>query len=282
MKANNLAQTSTTTGTGNLTLVATGWNGCKPLSTFFTQATHRFEYTIQNDNGEKEKGIGYLSNSTTLVRERVIDNHLQTNALVNFSAGTKVVMCSTDAGSGIVQMVRSDGELCSLHNVSGTAGTVALTANVARLVPFWLHRPLAASAIGLNVTTVVASTTLRLAIYQITNVDTTNGYTFSLLHDAGSAASSGSAGNREFTLTNFFLGVGIYWLYAVSNGAPTVRSILAGSGSVGLNDVGGATANQFTAASNTGAISAAPATVTIAQPTANTTTPRIYLKGRYL
>lgn len=280
MRANNLAQTSETTGTGNLTLSATGFNGCQTLFSFFG-ANHRFEYVIKNSNGELEKGQGYLTDAVTLVRETVISNHLGTNTTINFSAGTKLVACSTDAGSGIVPFVRSDGELCSLHVTSTAAGTLTLTANQGRLIPFWLHRPLSASAIGINVTTVVASTNVRLGIYQLASVNTTTGYTFTKLIDAGSLSSAGSAGNREFVITNN-LGVGTYFMYCVSNGTISVRSVPVASGSVGLNDSSGATSTSFTVATNTGAITAAPETIVVAQPSSNATAPRVYLKGRYL
>lgn len=282
MIANNLAQTSTTTGTGNIALSSTGWNGCNTLWSFFNNPNHRFEYSIINDNGEKEKGLGRLLDATTLVRETVIDNHLGTTGFIDFSSGTKIVMCSSDAGNGIVPLVRPDGELCSLHAVSGGAVNVSLVANIGRLTPHWNHRPVAVSAVGINVATVVASSTIRLAIYQLTAANTVTGYTFSLLRDFGQALSSGSAGNREFVVSDLRLGVGTYFMYVVSNSNPAVRALGGTSGSIGLNDSGSATAITFTAASNASAVTAAPATITVANPASNTNSPRIYLKGRYL
>lgn len=280
MRANNVAQTSETTGTGNLTLSATGWNGCQTLFSFFG-ANHRFEYTIKASNGDFEKGLGYLTDATTLVRETVIDNHLGSVAKVNFSAGSKLVACTSDVGSGIVPLVRSDGEITSLHAVSAGAQAMSLGANSARLGVFWLHRPVEVSAIGINVTTVVASSSVRLAIYQLTNVDTVNGYTFTLLLDCGSMQSATGVGNREFLISRR-LGVGTYFMYTVSNGAIGVRAVPSGAGSVGLNDNGGITTFQFTPAADTGAINAAPATLVLSQPVGNNNIPRVYLKGRYL
>lgn len=84
-------ETSTTTGTGNITLAAavTGYRT-------FTSAiglSVLFEYCIEAVDangiatGEWETGTGYLSGTTTLVRG--VSASSNANALVNFSAGTK-------------------------------------------------------------------------------------------------------------------------------------------------------------------------------------------------
>ena len=81
---------STTTGTGNCTLVNV--NGKRSFNTAFsTGGTDLFDYYISNrDAAEWERGTGHLSASTTLVRDTVIASS-NANAAVNFSAGTKDV-----------------------------------------------------------------------------------------------------------------------------------------------------------------------------------------------
>jgi hypothetical protein len=94
-------ETTTTTGTGSITLAgaATGYRSFN--SAFGTGV--RFYYAIASSTGsEWELGEGYLSGSTTLVRDVVLSSS-NSGALVNFSAGTNDVFCTipaTQLGSG--------------------------------------------------------------------------------------------------------------------------------------------------------------------------------------
>lgn len=88
--ADRVSETTTTTGTGNITLAgpATGYQGFN--TAFGTNV--RFWYCVQL-SADWEIGSGYLSDSTTLVREKVYQSSNSDN-LVNFSAGTKSVFCT--------------------------------------------------------------------------------------------------------------------------------------------------------------------------------------------
>ncbi len=96
MYPDRIRETSTTKGTGAITLAGapTGWR------TFSSglSAADTFPYVIEgrdangNQTAEWETGIGYLSASTTLVRETVKASS-NSGAAVNFSAGTKDVYC---------------------------------------------------------------------------------------------------------------------------------------------------------------------------------------------
>lgn len=84
-------ETTTGTGTGNLTL-AGAVTGFITFDTAFGHAgsVSLFEYVISSDGGsEWEVGLGHLSASTTLVRDSIIAS--STGSAVNFSAGTKDV-----------------------------------------------------------------------------------------------------------------------------------------------------------------------------------------------
>ena len=90
--ADRVKETTTTTGTGDITLAgaATQYQSCN--SAFGLNVY--FQYAIVGQTGtEWETGLGYLSSSTTLVRDRVYSSS-NSNALVNFSAGTKDVFCT--------------------------------------------------------------------------------------------------------------------------------------------------------------------------------------------
>lgn len=90
-------QTTTTTGTGALTLTAE--NGKRTfLAAFGTGGTNTFDYYVSNrDAAEWERGTGHES-SGTLVRDTVIASSNSNNA-VNFSAGTKDVTNDVPAGT---------------------------------------------------------------------------------------------------------------------------------------------------------------------------------------
>lgn len=99
--ADRVKDSTTTTGTGNATLSGTAPTGFVDFNTAMgngssTTAT-RFFYTIAHQTlAEWENGIGYLSASTTLVRETVLAS-TNSNALVSFSSGTKDVFNSFPA-----------------------------------------------------------------------------------------------------------------------------------------------------------------------------------------
>ena len=86
-------ETTTTTGTGNITLAGAA-TGFQSFNTAFRVAPP-FYYTIAL-GAEWEVGIGHLSGSTTLVRD-VVYASTNSNALVSFSAGTKDVFCTIPA-----------------------------------------------------------------------------------------------------------------------------------------------------------------------------------------
>lgn len=91
MLKDRVQETSTTTGTGALTLAnmaaGTGFTGFS--TAFSTGATNLFFYVITQD-GDWEAGVGYMSAATTLVRNTVLASS-NAGALVNFPAGTKYV-----------------------------------------------------------------------------------------------------------------------------------------------------------------------------------------------
>jgi hypothetical protein len=94
--ADRVKDTTTTTGTGNLTLSGSAPTGFQTFNTAFGTNT-RFYYAVSSSGGsEWEVGVGYLSASTTLVRDK-INASSNSNAAVNFSAGTKDVYCTISA-----------------------------------------------------------------------------------------------------------------------------------------------------------------------------------------
>lgn len=101
--ADRVKETTTTTGTGTVTLAgaATGYQSFAAVGD-----GNQCHYCIQGQSGssEWEVGIGtYTASGTTLSRQRVLGSS-NSNALVNFSAGTKDVFVTFPAF--IAQRVR--------------------------------------------------------------------------------------------------------------------------------------------------------------------------------
>ncbi len=85
---NLVHETSVTSGTGNLTVVAV--NGKRTFNTeFSTGGTDVFDYFVSNPAAtEWERGTGHMSTSTVLVRDTVIQSS-NGDAAVSFSADRK-------------------------------------------------------------------------------------------------------------------------------------------------------------------------------------------------
>lgn len=111
--ADRVKETSTTTGTGDATLAGAA-TGYQTFNTAFgngsSTTAKRFWYVIEG-GAEWEVGRGYLSGSTTLVREFVSASS-NSNALVSFSAGTKNVFQTLPAD--LAQDVARKGKAMAL------------------------------------------------------------------------------------------------------------------------------------------------------------------------
>lgn len=92
--ADRVKDTTTTTGTGDITLSGTAPTGFRSFASTVDIGGNMY-YCIAG-GAEWEVGYGTLSASTTLVRARVIAS-TNANALVNFSAGSKDVFMTIPA-----------------------------------------------------------------------------------------------------------------------------------------------------------------------------------------
>jgi hypothetical protein len=87
--ADRVRDTTTSTGTGNITLAGAPPTGFRAFSAVMSINDNCY-YAIVG-GAEWEVGYGTLSASTTLVRSRVIDSSAGVGVAVTFSAGTKDV-----------------------------------------------------------------------------------------------------------------------------------------------------------------------------------------------
>jgi hypothetical protein len=94
--ADRVKETSTTTGTGNLTL-AGAMTGFQAFSAVYAN-NDTFFYTIENQSaGEWEVGLGtYVSATPAIARTSILESS-NSDAAVNFSAGTKIIWVAAPA-----------------------------------------------------------------------------------------------------------------------------------------------------------------------------------------
>lgn len=232
MLGNWIRQTTTTTGTGNLTLATV--TGYAAFTDYFA-ASERFEYAILDDatGAPIETGLGYL-NSGALVRE-VIETTIVSGTVdrsnpsaVNLGAGTKRVICTGTASSLLTSAplawtgatYKGYGD-CHLMP---SAATGALVADQAYVVPF--ERAVAADidAVLIRVTTAGAAGRLaRAAVFAYA----ANGGPGAVLATSSSELVD-STGIKALTFSRF-TPPGRFFVGLVSDGTPTLQTYAGGT-----------------------------------------------------
>lgn len=175
MFGNWINQTTTTTGTGALTLATV--SGYPPASSQFAQ-DERFQYAILDDatGAPLERGIGYLNGTGELVREKPLaamsaGTYSGANvSALSLAAGTKRVICSPAAQAVLGTLpgawlpsggTRGYGDA----GVVAATSTLALTVDRAYAMPFVAAVDADVDALAINVTTLAAGATGKLAIF---------------------------------------------------------------------------------------------------------------------
>ena len=119
-------ETSTTTGTGTLSL-AGAVTGFETFSSAIGNANTTY-YSIVNVNGEFEVGLGTVS-AAALARTTVISSS-NSDSAVNFGAGTKNVFCTLPASKAVILdasgniVANNASNLTALNATQLTSGTV--------------------------------------------------------------------------------------------------------------------------------------------------------------
>ena len=126
----NVQETTTSAGVGNITLAGISEDG----RTFASQyaLNERFTYYIDDRAGNFEAGIGYLSATSTLVRDKPVEGSAALP--VNFGAGTKQVFVSP----------------LSVNLLNSSLGFSDVGASVKFAVPFNLGRINSTQALAAN------------------------------------------------------------------------------------------------------------------------------------
>lgn len=292
--ANWARMTTTTTGTGALTLSAV--SGFPTLADVVS-TDRRFSYVIMLDStgAPIEAGIGYLSASTTMVRERVTATYASPTfddtspAAVSLAAGTYRVISagSADVIQGVALNVNRNAVIASqkflpsqhmtVHSASSTGYTCV--ANRMVYMPFMLATSAEVDALGVRVGTGVAATNLRLGLYDVG----ANGHPNKLLGETAALASATTGVDVIGTIgTPVRLQPGWYFLTVVSDGAPALGRMDVG-GSFGAFLGAGAgnlmtTIGYFYATHTFGALPAVAVTTGTTNVMAGTAAPGILMR----
>jgi hypothetical protein len=241
MLGNGIKQTTSTGGTGNLTLAAV--TGYPKVSDAFPIGLP-LSYVLLDSGGLfLEAGIGYLVDSVTLVRAKVCTTFVAgvynaTNPTPVTLAGTTTVDVSPHASTLESMLPTVDKVSASVARYIQSAGrnmnqtTVGLSTLRVYYIPFLLKAASPVISLMLSVgTAAVAGSTARLGIYAMTE----SGYPGQLLATTG-ALDVATTGQKVGTLaTPLSLPPGWYVLAVVSDGSPTVTAATTG----GSNMIGG-------------------------------------------
>lgn len=120
--ADRVRETTTTTGTGSVTLLG-AVSGYQSFSAIGNANTTYYVIAGQTTS-EWEVGVGtYTSSGTTLARTTVLASS-NSGSLVNFSAGTKDVWVDYPAGKAVIQDASSNVSVPANFSLTGTAARI--------------------------------------------------------------------------------------------------------------------------------------------------------------
>ena len=106
-------------------------------------------------------------------------------------------------------------------DAQGALGALtAVTANTLYALPIMIGRGGTIDSVGVNVSTTVNSSNVRMGIYR-----NLNGIPGTLISDLGTVGTSNPAGFKEITGLSIRLQPGLHWLTAVFSHAPTLRTV---------------------------------------------------------
>lgn len=234
-----IRQTTTTTGTGNLTLSSV--SGYPTFSTQFA-TNQRFKYVILDDStgAPIEAGIGYLNSTPELVRERIEATMVSgtfdgsTPSAVSLASGTKRVICTGTAGGLQIMAPGVWQDTNKVYGDSGiinAVGTLATTADRAYAVRMTHAVDSEIDAIMFRVTTAAAAGKLaKVAVFSM-GADGLPGV--SLAESSSIAVDSTGVKTGTFTA---FRPPAEYFACFLSDGTPTIQS--AANGMLARNAMG--------------------------------------------
>lgn len=167
MIKNRVRESTSTTGTGSFTLTGAP-TGYRTFNTAFGLDV-RFRYwAINPTNSQWETGIGYLSGTTTLVRETFLDGTASTP--VNFTTAPSL-LCGPERGSyspAYTGGINPSGVYLSPHyNGNSALEDASWATNEIHYMPFLNNSVGPYDNFGIDVRAVAASSVCRMGLYDV-------------------------------------------------------------------------------------------------------------------
>lgn len=226
MLGNWIRMTTTTTGTGDLTLSSV--SGYPTFNDQFSTTSY-FMYTILNDSDGTpiESGIGHLSASTTMVRDRILATYSSGTyddsnpSAISLASGTKRVICSLEQGACTATPISVNSSATARaiwpQNIviPHTGTSAAVTANRCYYFPIVINTPCEISTIKFRMSS-GASGAGRVGLYSAT----VNGKPGSLLYESASIDTS-VTGVISSSITRHRPKPGLMFIAFASNSACT-------------------------------------------------------------
>lgn len=215
MLANWVKETTTTTGTGNITLAGAVSNFIRFQDAFLTN--QMVEYFIEDANGDKEHGYGKLTAATTLARSIVkativsgtLDNTSPT--ALTLSAGTHTVQVAPSsaivAPPPVIPHSLGTNYVVLNSNWDGASNGQAYTANTLYFTPIYNASPRECSHLWVTCSAVVSGS-LQIGIY---NWDT-DGLPGNLLARTANITAATGVNSNAINGGNIYLQPGWYYL----------------------------------------------------------------------
>lgn len=225
MIANWVKETSTTTGTGTITLAGAVSGFCSFSDVFSDGMIVR--YQILDANGtSRENGYGtFTTSGTTLSRDTIIETLVggaydaSAPAALTLTSGTHTVTIAADSNAFMPTPmgVQDTSKILSRHWCPNTGSqTDTLVADQQLAIPFLLDRTLNLSQIGIYVSTGVDATTSEVGITQC--IDGIPGTAY--LASAAILTTTTQSGTFVLAnVTDIILQPGWYFTHIVSDGA---------------------------------------------------------------
>lgn len=241
MLAHWVKQTTTTTGSGALTLAAV--SGFPTLNNAVGLNVPVQYHLLRDSDGKPlESGIGHLSDATTFVRDRITSTFkagvfdsvgaTAVNLGTDDAAGTWRLVCAPLASGIVLAAPGVDGRTAGVkrymfsgHQPYNNAGDVkTLTANAQYVVPFKLEFESLVSGCAIEVTTPQTGSKARVAVY----ASAADGFVGAKILETGDISSAVAGVKEAVFLAPKRLTPGWYFVAVMSDAGIGVRANAAG------------------------------------------------------
>lgn len=218
MLANKVKETTSTTGAGSFTTTG-AVAGFQTFNNAFG-LNQRFAYWALDETANTwETGIGYLSGTTTLVRETVLDNSSGGATAINFANAPSLFNGLNKSNALPLTGAEPAKYIVSQHLTNHGSGDAAQQdANEIWYYPFLLMNPDTYDAFSLQVS--VGGGNCRVALYDVKGGLPNN---IIAVHDTTLSISTSGQKIATFDGGSVFLPAGWYYIGVVTSGTPSFR-----------------------------------------------------------